>query len=316
MARLLRRNATVTSSQVVDLTVADDLTVTDSLTVNGAFTSVGIDDNASGATSITIDSSERVGINVASPSSQLHVQNSNDGTQNAIMLNNDNGRANFHVSQNGDGSANLELKADDGSSTTAKVHLDSDGDSEIKGGGLEVLGLVARDTLPSNDQAYDLGHSGGRWRDAYIRDGVTEGSDRDLKRDIETSDLGIDFINKLKPVSYKWKDIPAILYGEDDLEGGSKQGDIKVQEQIHKRTHYGLIAQDVKTTLDELGIDTVDFAGYGDGKAKLDADGNKIGEDGDCALRYTEFISPLIKAIQELSAKNDALEARVTALEA
>jgi len=32
MARLMRKNATVTSSQVVDLTVADDLTVTDSLT--------------------------------------------------------------------------------------------------------------------------------------------------------------------------------------------------------------------------------------------------------------------------------------------
>ena len=35
MARLLRKNATVTSSQVVDLTVADDLTVTDDLTVSG-----------------------------------------------------------------------------------------------------------------------------------------------------------------------------------------------------------------------------------------------------------------------------------------
>ena len=35
MARLLKGNATVTSSQVVDLTVADDLTVTDDLTVSG-----------------------------------------------------------------------------------------------------------------------------------------------------------------------------------------------------------------------------------------------------------------------------------------
>ena len=35
MARLLKGSATVTSSEVVDLTVADDLTVTDDLTVNG-----------------------------------------------------------------------------------------------------------------------------------------------------------------------------------------------------------------------------------------------------------------------------------------
>ena len=35
MARLMKSSATVTSSEVVDLTVADDLTVTDDLTVNG-----------------------------------------------------------------------------------------------------------------------------------------------------------------------------------------------------------------------------------------------------------------------------------------
>ena len=77
------------------------------ITTTGAFTSVGIDDNAD-ANAITIDSNERVGINVASPTSQLHVQNSNDGAQNAIQLNNDNGRTNFHISQNPSGSANME----------------------------------------------------------------------------------------------------------------------------------------------------------------------------------------------------------------
>ena len=41
MARLLRKNATVTSSEVVDLTVADDLTVTDDLTVSGDSTFTG-----------------------------------------------------------------------------------------------------------------------------------------------------------------------------------------------------------------------------------------------------------------------------------
>ena len=41
MARLLRKNATVTSSEVVDLTVADDLTVTDDLTVSGDVTVTG-----------------------------------------------------------------------------------------------------------------------------------------------------------------------------------------------------------------------------------------------------------------------------------
>ena len=41
MARLMKRTATVTSSEVVDLTVADDLTVTDDLTVSGDVTVTG-----------------------------------------------------------------------------------------------------------------------------------------------------------------------------------------------------------------------------------------------------------------------------------
>ena len=61
-------------------------------------------------------------------------------------------------------------------------------------------------------------------------------------------------------------------------------------------------------TIKTSEIDTVDFSGYADGKARLDADGNKIGEDGSCALRYTEFIAPMIKALQELSVKVKALE--------
>jgi len=41
------------------------------------FTSTGIDDNAAGATAITIDSSERVGIGTGSPTQQLHSYNTN-----------------------------------------------------------------------------------------------------------------------------------------------------------------------------------------------------------------------------------------------
>jgi len=52
-------------------------------TVEGAFTSQGIDDNAD-ATAITIDSSERVGINETSPDAKLHITTSDNSTQ--LML--------------------------------------------------------------------------------------------------------------------------------------------------------------------------------------------------------------------------------------
>ena len=168
---------------------------------------------------------------------------------------------------------------------------------------------------PDSNGVHDLGLTGDRWEDVWCTQGAFNNSDINLKRDITPSALGLDFINKLNPVSYKWKDVPEVLWTEDDEDfkimvnaKGIEVGDIKVEAKIHKRTHYGLVAQEVVSTLDELGIDTVDFAAYADGKAKLDSDGNQIGKDGDCALRYTEFISPMIKAIQELSAKVTALE--------
>ena len=60
------------------------------------------------------------------------------------------------------------------------------------------------------------------------------------------------------------------------------------------RKHYGLIAQEVKEALDKAGVE--DFGGWVNQ------------EDNTQALRYEEFIAPLIKAVQELSARIKAIE--------
>ena len=114
---------------------------------------------------------------------------------------------------------------------------------------------------------------------------VTESSDRNEKNTIVASDLGLDFVNKLKPVSYKFND------GESD------------------RTHYGMIAQDIETLISEIGKTTKDFAGFVKTTHTDDGKGNSITPFDCYGLRYNEFIAPMIKAIQELSAKVSALEA-------
>jgi len=58
-----------------------------------------------------------------------------------------------------------------------------------------------------------------------------------------------------------------------------------------RRVHYGLIAQEVKESLDAAGVDAAFW---------------KQGPSGEQALAYTELIAPLIKAVHELS---DRLEA-------
>ena len=59
------------------LAVTGNQTNTGNLTVNGAFTSQGIDDNAS-STAMTIDSSGRVGIFESSPAAGLHITSTNN----------------------------------------------------------------------------------------------------------------------------------------------------------------------------------------------------------------------------------------------
>lgn len=116
---------------------------------------------------------------------------------------------------------------------------------------------------PATDGNYDLGSSVNKWKNIYATNGTIQTSDQRDKTDISESSLGLEFINKLKPVSYKF------------ISG--------------KRTHFGLIAQEVKQNIP----DGTDFGGWvlGDINDKNSPQG----------LRYDEFIAPMIKAIQELT---------------
>src|SRR5210317_745615 len=71
-------DGTVVASDLLDNTLtgaklATDIAISTSgnITTTGAFTSTGIDDNAT-STAITIDSSENVGIGTASPTGRIH----------------------------------------------------------------------------------------------------------------------------------------------------------------------------------------------------------------------------------------------------
>jgi hypothetical protein len=123
------------------------------------------------------------------------------------------------------------------------------------------------------------------WKTIYSNTGTINTSDIRLKTSVSESVLGLDFINKLNPVSYKF------------IEGSKEVVDGDIVSLPGSRTHYGLIAQEVKEVLDESGVD---FAGW----VLLDKDD----ENSEQALRYEEFISPLIKAVQELTARVKVLE--------
>ncbi len=97
-------------------------------------------------------------------------------------------------------------------------------------------------------------------------------SDKRWKHDIQISNLGLDFITKLKPVSY-----------------------IRNNNSNNKR-EYGFIAQDLEQTLNNS--DAID-------NGIINKDDN-----GMLSVRYNDLISPLVKAVQEQQIQIEALSAQ------
>ena len=128
---------------------------------------------------------------------------------------------------------------------------------------------------------------------------ITTPSDERYKENIETSTAGLGFINDLRPVTYRWKmekDIPSDhrAYVKDSTKRVMERGD---------DLYHGFIAQEIKVTLDKHS------------EVKNSKELWKEDSDGRQRVGPAFLIPMLTKAIQELSAKNDALEARIKKLE-
>jgi len=169
------------------------------------------------------------------------------------------------------------------------VAQNGDGQLELWANNQEIMNIdtgeitAYKSLRPSSNNSVDLGGSSYRWATVYSHNALNT-SDKNLKNTITDSDLGLSFINKLRPVSYKWNQ--------------------KEEEVSDTKTHYGLIAQEIETALASEGKTLDNFAGV----YKPD-DYKEDGTGGAMAIAVSELISPLIKAIQELSAEVAALKA-------
>jgi len=146
---------------------------------------------------------------------------------------------------------------------------------------------------PFQDDYFNLGNSSYRWDDIWASNtSINSTSDMRKKDSIEKLSHGVRLINELNPVEYKWKDYTITT------ENGT------VIRKEFNRKHFGLLAQDLKNTLDKNKISTKDFGPY-----VYDAESDSY------AIRYGEFIPILIKSVQELSKENNSLKQRIEDLE-
>lgn len=70
--------------------------------------------------------------------------------------------------------------------------------------------VLALNFLPSADNAFSIGGASNRITQLWAVNGTIQTSDKDKKEDIKETVLGLNFIMKLKPVQWKWKDEPKL----------------------------------------------------------------------------------------------------------
>lgn len=218
--------------------------------------------------------------------------------------------------------------------TTYKI--DSSADAYLNGYSVSGGYGVFSHWGPRSDNTYDLGgwslastgiQINKRWRQVYSNNSTIVTSDLRLKTAIRDSELGLEFINKLRPVTYKWIEgakeevleekeiehlgpndvvdkvdvvkVPKVIgkdsLGKDIVETISIEG---------KRRHAGFLAQEVKQVLDDLEVE--DFGGW--------VSDNIDDPEAMQSLRYEQFVAPLTKAVQELSDMVESLQQEINIL--
>jgi hypothetical protein len=162
-------------------------------------------------------------------------------------------------------------------------------------------------TVTASDQVR-IGNSSVTSVGGYVN--WTNISDARYKFKIRENVAGLDFILKLRPVTYQLdvnrlaQDLGEGMQKDKNgnlINGLSSEIDIQARNEKSSFVYTGFIAQEVEEAAKVIGYD---FSGV---------DAPKDGQ-GFYGLRYAEFVVPLAKAVQELNQKNEALENTVQEL--
>ena len=275
-----------------DATVLINLQDSDSTDANQVFVKGSGNDlrlGAGGSDLIHLDGADqRVGIGTTVPEKQLHVVGDVlfEDASPLLVLRDSNSTTNI--------AGNIQFK-DQADTLIGQIFMGSSDDLRIQSS--QVFYVSAQGTYrlrvdstglrPYADNTYDCGTATLRWDDVFATNGTIQTSDQRDKTSITDLDLGLDFINDLRPVSFVWND------------RGGYTG---------TREHMGFIAQEVASTLGDQASDRAVWINSPAESVKME-DGTFEDIPDRQGIRYEELIAPLVKAVQQLSARVAALEA-------
>jgi hypothetical protein len=130
--------------------------------------------------------------------------------------------------------------------------------------------------------------------------GFSTFSDARIKDNVKEDVPGLAFINKLRPVTYNLN-----IHRENEMvyKGTDKdKSDWKTKYDIEKIKMTGFLAQEVEKAAKEAGYD---FSGV-----QRPANPDEL-----YSLRYSDFVMPLVKSVQELDKTNVELKTEVSSLQ-
>jgi trimeric autotransporter adhesin len=135
--------------------------------------------------------------------------------------------------------------------------------------------------------------------------GWTNISDGRFKSDIKENVPGLAFLLKLRPVTYnlRARQLDAFIRNKQATGKTPDQRYQKALEDKEKITYTGFVAQEVDSAAAQLGYN---FSGVDKPK----------NSDDYYSLRYGDFVTPLIKAVQELSTDHREIQKQIDELKA
>lgn len=247
------------------------------------------------------------------------------------------------------GTINAALRSDDGG--TLALHAGTSQTVYFFAGGTALYQLNSTGFFPQTDNSIPFGKSGQRASAVWAANGTIQTSDSSQKTDIEATPLGLDFIRALKPRQWRWREGGKTLvkvgerqvidevrdYSDEEVteevallgdDGKERKAQLKKMVRVERvvekertvdveewqsrpgrRLHHGLLADEVQQALTAAGKTTADFGGFVDPSVEDPSDTSPKG------LNYSQFIAPLVAAVQQLASDNDALRSRLEALE-
>jgi len=145
----------------------------------------------------------------------------------------------------------------------------------------------------SNSNTVEIGNDAVTWIGGQV--GWSTYSDRRIKENIKENVPGLVFINKLRPVTYNLN-----IHKQNEIShaGQKEEVDWPGKYDMEKKYMTGFIAQEVETAALQSGYD---FHGI-----TIPKDPNGL-----YSLSYSEFVVPLVKAVQELDKQNQELKKKV-----